>query len=96
MTQISRWTYAVIFLLAAAGLLLPWWPLSVLGVAWAALSGRWIFAVLIGLLLDIAWGAPTGLYRYLFFPFTIVALLGYVCHYWGGRYFLDRHRQEKI
>lgn len=96
MTKTSRWIYATTFLLASAGLLLPWWPLSVLGVVGAAVSGRWIFAVLVGLLLDIAWGAPVGLYRYLFFPFTILALVGYVLHYWGGRYFFDRNKQEKI
>jgi hypothetical protein len=96
MTQSSRFIYAVSFLLAAAGFILSLWPLSVLGVALAALSGRWISAVLIGLLLDIAWGAPTGMYRYLFFPFTLLALMGFMLSHFGGRYFLDRHRQERL
>ncbi len=75
---------------------MPLWPLSVLGTVIAALSGRWIFAVLMGLLLDIAWGAPTGALGFVFFPFTIVALLCVVARYWGGHYFLDKNPQERI
>ncbi len=75
---------------------MPFWPLSVVGVVLAALSGRWIFAVIVGLMLDLAWGAPTGMYRYLFFPFTIVALAGFIVRYWGSRYFLDKNPQERI
>ncbi len=75
---------------------MPLWPLSVVGVVLAALSGRWIFAVIVGLMLDLAWGAPTGMYRYLFFPFTIVALVGFIVRYWGSRYFLDKNPQERI
>jgi hypothetical protein len=96
MSKNSRWIYAVTFLLAAAGFLMPLWPLSVLVTMLAALSGRWIFAVMMGLMLDLAWGAPTGTLQYLFFPFTIVALLCVVARSWGGYYFLDRNPQEKI
>ena len=84
------------FILASAGFLLPFWPLSVAGVAIATLSGRWVFAVIIGLLLDIAWGAPTGTYRYIFFPFTVLALVCMIARYYGAYYFFDRNRQEKI
>jgi hypothetical protein len=96
MSRNSRWIYAATFLLAAAGFLVPFWPLSVLGTLIAALSGRWIFAILMGLLLDIAWGAPTGTLRFLFFPFTIVALLGVIARYWGSYYFLDKNPQERL
>ncbi len=96
MSQSSRWIYAVTFLLASAGFLVPFWPLSVAGVLIAALSGRWIFGVILGLLLDLAWGAPTGTLRYLFFPFTILALTGFLARYWGSAYFLDKNPQEKI
>ena len=96
MSKSSRWIYAVTFLLAAGGFLIPFWPLSVLGVLLAALSGRWIFAVIVGLLLDIAWGAPTSTLRYLLFPFTVVALLGVALRQWGGYYFLDRNPQERL
>ena len=96
MSHNSRLVYAVTFLLASAGFLVPFWPLSVMGVALAALSGRWVFGVVTGLLLDLAWGAPVGTLRYFFFPFTIVALLGFVLRYYGSYYFFDRNRQEKI
>ena len=96
MSQSSRWMYAVTFLLASSGFLVPFWPLSVLGVLLAALSGRWIFGVILGLLLDLAWGAPTGTLRYFFFPFTIVALVGLIARYYGSRYFLDKNPQGKL
>lgn len=96
MTSSSRWIYAVSFLLASAGFLLPLWPLSVLGVLLCALSGRFAFGLLMGLLLDLAWGAPTGTAQYLFFPFVALALVGVLARYFGSRYFLDRNLQEKI
>ncbi len=96
MSKSSRWIYAVTFLLAATGFLMPWWPFSVLGVVIAALSGRWIFAVILGLLLDLAWGAPTGSLGYFFFPFTAAALACVVARYWGSYYFLDKNPQERL
>lgn len=96
MSPSSRWIYAVTFLLASAGFLVPFWPLSVAGIALVSLSGRWAFAVIVGLLLDLALGAPTGTYHYFFFPFTGIALVGLVVRYWGSYYFLDRNPQEKI
>ncbi len=96
MSQSSRWIYAVTFLLASVGFLYPFWPLSVAGILLASFSGRFMFGVLLGLILDLAWGAPTGMYRYLFFPFTIVALVGLIARYWGSYYFLDKNPQEKL
>ncbi len=96
MSYSSRFIYAIAFLLASAGFLVPMWPLSVAGIMLAAFCGRWIFAVVVGLLLDIALGAPTGTYQYFFFPFTIVALVGLIAHYYGKQYFFDRNQQEKI
>jgi hypothetical protein len=96
MSRSSRYIYAVSFILGAAGFLLPLWPLSVLGVLLCALSGRFIFALFMGLLLDIAWGAPSGTAQYLFFPFAALALGGVVVHVFGVRYFFDRTVQEKI
>src|SRR3989338_2105514 len=96
MSQSSRWIYAVAFLLASAGFLVPLWPLSVAGVILAALSGRGVFWGFTRLLLDLAWGAPTGTLHFFFFPFTIAALLGFIARYYGSLYFFDRVRQEKI
>jgi hypothetical protein len=96
MTPNSRWIYAVSFALGATGFLLPLWPLSVLGVLLCALSGRFIFALFMGLLLDLAWGAPTGTARFLFFPFFAVALVAALGRYFGGRFLFDRRPQERL
>lgn len=87
---------ALFFALAALGFLLPLWPLSVLGIVLAAAWGRWFFAVLIGLLLDLAWGAPVGLAHSLYFPFTLLAMVAALVRLWVGRYFADRGRQETL
>lgn len=78
----TTWILSVSFVLAAIGFLLPVWPLCVAGIFLAAFSGRWLFAVCIGLLLDVAWGTPTGFGNFLLFPFTLSALLAGL-----GRYF---------
>jgi hypothetical protein len=96
MTQSSRWIYALSFLLAAAGFLLPLWPLCIVGIFIAAFSGRWLFGITVALLIDIAWGAPTGTLHYLFFPFTLFAVLGALARMWGAEYFLDKNPQEKL
>ncbi len=82
----SLWILALSFVLAALGFLLPLWPLSLFGIAIAALSGRWISAVVIGLLLDIAYGAPIGRLHFLYFPFTIFALLVALVRYYVESY----------
>ncbi|MGH7936137.1 MAG: hypothetical protein ACREF8_03920 [Chthoniobacterales bacterium] len=81
---------AVAFILAAAGFLLPLWPLCVLGIFVAALSGRFVFALAIGLLLDIAYGAPAGAWHMLYFPFTLLAVLFVLLRYIGMRYVRSR------
>ncbi len=90
MSRSSRLIYALSFIIAVAGLLLPLWPLCVAGILIAALSGRWLFAAFVGLLIDIAWGAPAGMLHYLYFPFTALALLGALAHWFFAGYFLDR------
>ncbi len=50
----TKWILASSFALSAIGFLLPFWPLAVVGILLAALSGRVVFAIAIGLLLDIA------------------------------------------
>ena len=96
MSSTTGWIYAATFVLAAAGFLVPFWPLSVVGVAIAALSQRWLFALALGLLLDVAWGAPTGLMQYLFFPFALLALLCALLRLWSSRYLFDRAVQETL
>ena len=78
---------ATSFVLAALGFLLSFWPLSVAGILLAALMGRWVTAILLGLLKDIAYGTPVGVLHFLFFPFTLLALLGIVARQLKLRYF---------
>lgn len=92
----SRWIYAVSFALIGTGFLLPLWPVSLAGVALAALSGRWIFGLFMALLLDVAWGAPFGLAQYLYVPFTIAAIVFALARYWGASYFYDRSTLDTL
>lgn len=94
--QASRWIYAVSFALVGTGFLLPLWPVALLGVALSALSGRFVCALLIALLLDVAWGAPFGLAQYLYFPFTAAALVMTVVRYYSASYFYDRSTPDTL
>jgi hypothetical protein len=90
MTLASRYIYSLSFAIAAIGFLLPFWPLSVLGVLIAALSGRYFFAVAMALMLDIGSGFATGLWHYVFVPFTILAVAASLARILGGKYVLDK------
>ena len=73
-----------------AGFLVPFWPLAALGIVVAALFGEMVAALVCGLLLDLAYGAPTGVFSYLMFPFTLFAALCIVGWHMGIRLFFDR------
>ncbi len=96
MTPSSRWIYAVSFILLSLGFLSPFWPLSLLGILLSALSGRYVFAVFVALILDIAYGAPTATVAYIYFPFTALALVASLLRHFSARFFLDRNRQETL
>jgi hypothetical protein len=78
---------AAAFVLVALGFLVGFWPLSVAGILLAALMGRWAAAVLLGLLLDIAYGTPVGRLHFLYLPFTLLALLGVLARQLKLHYF---------
>ena len=67
--------FAGLFILAALGFLLSFWWLSALAVVVGGVLGRSIFALVLGLLLDFAWGTPTGSLQVVLFPLTLLALL---------------------
>lgn len=90
MTLASRYIYALSFAIAAIGFLMPLWPLCILGILIAALSGRYFFAMLVAILLDLGFGPPVGLLHYLYMPFTILAAIAALVRYFGGSYFLDK------
>ena len=92
----QRWILAISFALAAAGFLFPFWPLELLGILLAALSGHWIFAVVLGLLLDLAYGAPAGTWHFLYVPFTLLAVASAGVRLAGLRYFIDSSRHDTL
>lgn len=87
---------ATSFLLAALGFLLPLWPLSALGILLAGLSGRYLFAIAMGFLFDIAYGAPAGVFHLVWFPFTFLALAALLFWVLARRYFLGSARSETV
>lgn len=96
MTQSSRYIYALSFAIAAIGFLLPFWPLCVIGVLIAALSGRYVFAVIMALLLDVGSGMSTGLWRYVYVPFTMLAVIASLARAYGSAYFLDKTPLDRL
>lgn len=96
MTRAGQWLLPVFFVLVGAGFFLPFWPLSVLAVVLAGLMGRSIFAVALGLLLDIAWGIPTGILGALMFPATLLALLCIGLRFFANRHLLGKTLPKKL
>jgi len=94
MKQNTIWIVTTSFLVAAAGFLLPFWPLTVVGIALCAFSGRWPYAIAIGLLLDVGYGAPVGPYHALYVPFTLCALVCTAVRLLGARYMLGRSNKH--
>ena len=76
--------------------LVPWWPLAVMVVAFAALSGSFLFAIIFALATDIVWGQPAGVLQYLYFPLAFLALALALARALGGRYLFDRRLPKKL
>lgn len=71
-------TGAVAGAFVALGIVAGFWPLCLVGVVCAALVGRWVLALLLGLFVDSMYGVPTGFLHVVYFPFTLCALAGIV------------------
>ncbi len=96
MSRSTQLVYALSFVVAACGLFVPMWPLCVIGILIAALSGRWVFAILTGLLIDLAWGAPQGMFAVVYVPFALVGVAGSLAWYFFAGYFLDRSPSDTL
>ncbi len=92
----SYFFFAFAFALAAGGFLASFWPLEVLGIVLAGLAGHPIYAIGLGILLDLAYGAPTGHLHVLLFPMTALALLAVLSRRYGGKYFFDSSKQDRL
>lgn len=96
MTNNTRLITAVAFILAALGFMLPLWPLCITGIALLALSGRMVFAIGLGVLLDVAYGVPVGRFAWAVFPFTLCALGLSIVRFVASRYLLDKNIPDKL
>jgi hypothetical protein len=92
----KKWIYIISFLLMSGGFVVGWWVVSLLGILFAAFGDAPVAAVLLGLLLDIAYGPPVGFLHYLFFPFTVAALVAIVVRILAERFMLTRSTQERL
>ncbi len=92
----KKWVFILAFLLASGGFVIPFWPLEVLGILAAAFGGLGVFAIGLGLLLDLAYGMPTGVLHYLFFPFTLLALFALVGKYFSLRVLFERADHDTL
>lgn len=96
MSPSHRWLLALTALVTSAGFIMQMWPLALVGVLAMACVGRGWFAIPVGLLLDLAYGAPFGTVAFMFFPFTIAALGVVVVRFWTSRYFFDKTSQDRL
>ena len=79
-----------------AGFLVPFWPLSVVSAVLLAFFGSTALALILVLILDIAYGVPTGVLHLVLFPCTLL-VLGVVCvRLFSKRFFLQRGIQERL
>jgi hypothetical protein len=73
----------------AGGILFGWWLLAYAGVLLAAVCGRFVLALLLAMVLDLMYGAPTGMFQYIAFPFVVFTLIVVLV-----QAFLVRHIRE--
>lgn len=86
----NKWVYTATFACAAAGLILPFWPLTVLGVVMAVLYGRVVYGLCLALIFDLILGVPTGILYWVHFPLFVLALFCFLLRYLALRYMLER------
>ena len=84
----------LVVVLALGGFFIPWWPLGVIAIILAALRGLGAFALIVGMIMDLSFGAPLGALHYLYFPFTLLAGLAVAAHLIGIQFIFNRKEQE--
>lgn len=68
----NRFSALLALALFILGFLIPWWPLTLLGLILLAMGGRWVPAFLCAFFLDVVYGVPPGHLHILPFPFTFL------------------------
>ena len=69
----TSWIFWFAIVLSVIGFLL-YWPLAAAGILLLALTERPALAIVIALVLDVAYGAPPLRFHNFFFPFTLLAI----------------------
>ncbi len=91
-----KWIYTGTFACAAAGLILPFWPLTVFGVVVAIVYGRVVYGLCLALIFDLILGVPTGILYWVHFPLFALALLCFVLRYFALRYMIKRGGYSRL
>ncbi|KKW35935.1 hypothetical protein A2852_02170 [Candidatus Adlerbacteria bacterium RIFCSPHIGHO2_01_FULL_54_23] len=92
----KNFQFLILSCLLILAVLVPWWPLAVAAVAFATLSGNFLFALFFALAVDILWGEPTNALRFLYFPLAVFTLLLAVSRALAWKYFFDRRLPRKL
>ena len=96
MHKIDTLVYLGSFAVAAAGLLVGFWPLCVLGIAIAVLYGHEFFGIGMALIFDLIFGAPTGVLHYVHFPLVVFSLICFIIRSVALRYVLERDSVDTL
>lgn len=78
------------------GFLFQFWPFFLIAIVALGLGGYYIPATALGIVLDITFGVPGGILRFIWFPFTAGALLIVALHMASLHYMLPRTAREKL
>ena len=77
------------------GFLFSFWPLCLAGLLLSGAMGRYVTALVIGVCMDLLYGAPIGLLQFMHVPFTLLAFTLTVLHYYLSVYFRDE-RSDRL
>lgn len=92
----SRAITITFVLIAAAGFLLPLWPLSAISIVMAALLRLPYLSLGIAVLCDVVWGVPPGMLEPLIFPFTLLGLMSILARLFADQYFFSKTPPLKL
>ncbi len=92
----THWLALSIYVVSSASFVLQFWPLAAVGVIALTFVGGGLLSLPLALLLDLAYGEPTGYAAYLFFPYTVAALAIVTIRHTAGRYFLRRASRDTL
>ena len=95
MLKHTSWMGWLAALIALLGFLF-YWPLGIIAILLAVFFEHYAVAIIIGIILDLAWGPPPASFHFLFFPLTILALVSMVVRISVKRYVRDQGRGERL